>query len=1391
MFKAQVVTVRDPFHPMRNREIRTLECAGPISALAPETKQPFIILRNGQAVLRADWDQPVADGDLMAVVLLPQGGDNGGSDVLRVVLMIVVLVVAWYAAPYLAAYAGVSVSVAQSALGIVGMALVNAVLPPPEASINNGGMTDFKAASPTYNIGAQGNAARIGGAIPIQYGRLNVFPDFAAMPYVEYEGNEQYLYQLLCIGAGEYDIEQIRVEDSPISAFEEITYEILPPNTSLSLFPAAVGTSGEVSGQEMTFDVALGPFVANTSGTLANRIAFDVVCPRGLYYAENSGALSTKSISFQASYRLIDDDGVAIGSWVDLAVETVSGATSTPQRYTFGYPVANGRYEVKIKRTTDKDVASRAGHEIVWAGLRTHLVSPDTFGNVTLLAMKMRATNNLSSQSARKINVTCTRKLYSWSGSAWVGPTATRSPAWALADACHTVGITDSRIDLDALVALDAIWASRGDKFDGRFDSTSTFWESLTKIAQAGRCKPYMQGGIVHFMRDQSTALPVALYSMRNIVRGSFSLNFMTPTDDTADAVQVTYFDESTWKPRTLTCSVAGSTSEKPAKVELFGVVNRDHAFREGTYMAAANRYRRTIIKFSTEMEGFIPSYGDLVAINHDLPQWGQHAEAVAFDDTTNVLTLSEPMTWGSGTHYIGLRRRDGSLSGPYVVTAGENLYKVVLATEPDFTIYTGQEEERTHAVFGWGETWRQLARVVAIRPKDELTVELTCINEDSNVHTADVGITTPAIVSSQLPATPLAPTVTGLSARTSPSEPGKIIVTWQPAAGAQYYIIDQSSDGVVWSRAGQTTTSNFLGNALYGTATIIRVAAVGDARGSWATATIHSDATWQISALSAEQPFTGRSAKIKWDVMPGAVYYRVEVWASGVVKRTVSTGETRFEYGIEDSIADGGPYRSIEFRVFAINESGAASSAAILAQSNPQVAMATSITAVSAGSSLSISADMPTVADFSGAKIWISATAGFDPTTTPPAYIGPNNFYTTPLTPGTYYYRIAFYDVFGTDGINISSESSIAVAGSAGGIDPVATLPVSASIGRVVFLTTDNKLYRYTSTGWSRAADGGDLDAASVTADRISVANLAAMSANLGSVTAGSLTLDATGFVRGGATGYLTGAGFWMGYHSGQYKFHIGDPTTDYLAWTGSSLTIKGVLNGATGTFAGALSAATGSFAGSLTAASGTLGALNIASGGNVKMGQTAFNTGTGFWLGDDGGTPKLSFGNPSGGYFTWDGSNIIMAGAIMDNRSYTAGSVPICVDPLIGSKNFTTGAINTYYLVKEIYCPNAGTLTVSFSLGTTQVNNISGRIYKNGVAAGTVRTVTNGGGSNLVYTTFSENITVTAGQLLQIYVASANITGGVPAYVKEFKTMCGFPGQPCIVTRYTSDTP
>lgn len=87
---------------------------------------------------------------------------------------------------------------------------------------------------------------------------------------------------------------------------------------------------------------------------------------------------------------------------------------------------------------------------------------------------------------------------------------------------------------------------------------------------------------------------------------------------------------------------IFSDSSDKIATVELFGCTNKEQALREATYMALANRYRRRIVTFTTELEGLIPSYGDLIAITHDMAQWGQGGEILKQEGLK--LTLSEPV---------------------------------------------------------------------------------------------------------------------------------------------------------------------------------------------------------------------------------------------------------------------------------------------------------------------------------------------------------------------------------------------------------------------------------------------------------------------------------------------------------------------------------------------------------------------------------------------------------------------------------------------------------------------------------------------------------------------------------------------------------------------------
>ena len=752
--QSAVVLLRNPFQPSQ-REVMVAHPSQTIRQWLgtqgiAEFDQPTVCIKNGSPVLRADWAVTPIDG-VVLFITLPQGGGGGGGgkNPLRTVLMIAVMVVATVYGGPLGASLGFSgnlaTAVGSAIIMTAGSALVSALVPLPTPNMPSfaGSGGSLAQPSPTYSLQGQGNYARLAQPIPVVYGRHLVYPDLAATPYGEYQGNEQFLHQLHCIGLGEYDIEQIRIEDTPIASFEEVTYQIVPPGSPVTLFNPDVVTAPEVAGQELLAGTWTGGFAINPADSEVTHVGIDILLPRGLYYANDAGGLDSRSASWKVEARAIDAEGDELGDWLTLGSESLTAATTTPQRMSYKYMVSPGRYEVRATRLDSKDNNSRAGHEVRWGEARGYLAGGVTFpDNVTLLAIRMRATDNLSQRSSRLINCIVTRKLPVWSvDSGWSAAMPTRSIAWAFADilrASYGAKLPDARIDLAALAQLDQVWADRVDQFDGVFDQQVTVWEALTRVARCGRAVPFLQGGIVRLVRDEARSLPVALFSPRNIVKNSLKIQYVMPGEETADAVTVEFFSSRTWKPDEVTVSLPGSSSTNPAKLRLFGCTTEPHAVREGLYLAAANRYRRRIITLRTELEGLIPTYGDLIAIAHDMPSWGTGGEIVAWDADTQTATLSEPVDFTDcQPHVIALRRRDGGVSDPHFVTPGSDAQRVVFAEQPDIAIETGLSAERTHFAFGVAEQWSLLARVIAVRPRGE-QVEITCVAEHPAVHSAD-----------------------------------------------------------------------------------------------------------------------------------------------------------------------------------------------------------------------------------------------------------------------------------------------------------------------------------------------------------------------------------------------------------------------------------------------------------------------------------------------------------------------------------------------------------------------------------------------------------------------------------------------------------------------------
>ena len=69
------------------------------------------------------------------------------------------------------------------------------------------------------------------------------------------------------------------------------------------------------------------------------------------------------------------------------------------------------------------------------------------------------------------------------------------------------------------------------------------------------------------------------------------------------------------------------------------------------------------------------------------------------------------------------------------------------------------------------------------------------------------------------------------------------------------------------------------------------------------------------------------------------------------------------------------------------------------------------------------------------------------------------------------------------------------------------------------------------------------------------------------------------------------------------------------------------------------------------------TGGGITLSGGGNIKGGQTAYNTGTGFFLGYSDSLYRFSIGNPSGDYLTYNGAGTLAVGGTINATTGVIG--------------------------------------------------------------------------------------------------------------------------------------
>lgn len=475
----------------------------------------------------------------------------------------------------------------------------------------------------------------------------------------------------------------------------------------------------------------IGPFFACPENETTENIYLDFKLIKGLGRLTDSGFINSRTVDIEIRYR---EEGTT--PWT-LVTHQFSDNTNDQLAETVAINLSGAmRPEVKVIRITSEEDDTKLFDKIEWTALKSELESASSYPDVTTLAVKIRGTNALSSAAENKFNLVCTRKLPVYSGGAWSAAQTTKDIAPFFAHVIKDVGHTDEQLVLDELEALHTLWNGRTDDFNAVFDNESTLFEVLKRVLAPGYAVPTLDYGQIIPVRDEAKTVWEQQYQPDNMRKPGLKRDITLIDYDEPDGVEVEYFDSSTWKAETVMCLLAGDLGANPLKVKAFGITDKTKAWRYGMRKRRERKYRRTQFTFNTEMDALNSSYMSYVALGDDIPGYSQTGRVEAFD--SRFVTLDQKAEFGSGTHYLALRKPDGTLSGPYQALETSNPYVVQIDSDIDFTpVFDGRQEPPLYQ-FGDATRWTHAALITDINPSGTDTVSVKATNYDARVYADD-----------------------------------------------------------------------------------------------------------------------------------------------------------------------------------------------------------------------------------------------------------------------------------------------------------------------------------------------------------------------------------------------------------------------------------------------------------------------------------------------------------------------------------------------------------------------------------------------------------------------------------------------------------------------------
>lgn len=692
-----------------------------------------ILVIDGKPVLRrgSGWRRTIIrPGADVRFISRPFGGQSGKQLAGLAALIALTVFAPHITGPMLASIYGSAAMVPTWASGLAnalvvagGMMLFNTLVYP--RSGNKGDEDNL------YSFNASGNVARPLETIPDAYGRLQRDLDYAAIPYKTFEGNDEYFHGLFMVGCGRYSHEALLIEDNPfwtaaaaaadgtgsgsagavpgvgwadnatasrpnspgvLEPWQGIQVEFVEPGQPVTLFPTNIHQSPEVSGLEFDHPAPGNPtegwspwFNTCNPGATTRLVHLDMAFPSG--FVRNGHETLA---NYEVRFRPVNDAGAPVGD-VQLFSRQIIAFQKRPWRRTDTFQLSPARWQISFRRTEAPLDPSLGSTDMYAAGVRAELPGSTVFEHGTMVAVRIKATKQLSDYSQRRIRYRGTRILPVWTSEGFEEQ-PTRNPIWAgLNLRTHPVyggKLPLARVLLEDLIEEAAKADARGDTFDHEFRNAVGIPEAVDTAFGVARCKHRWLGHTFSIVRDEWRETARMLITDREIVAGSFSLNSTFRPASAPDGLILNYVDEQTWQKAQVVVPL-GSNPSNPVIEEGRGITNRAHATREAVFKWNAQVKRRVAPSFTMMTDGHILAYGDHADLSSQSPQgWGEAFGVVGLSG--NTVRLPRPATWADATMYAVVRTALGRTFGPCRVTQGASARHLVFNSDDLAALLSG-----------------------------------------------------------------------------------------------------------------------------------------------------------------------------------------------------------------------------------------------------------------------------------------------------------------------------------------------------------------------------------------------------------------------------------------------------------------------------------------------------------------------------------------------------------------------------------------------------------------------------------------------------------------------------------------------------------------------------